>query len=153
MRHTLAFKPNEKPEDELKKYIFSGWMMLLLNIALSVMIFFMVYWNRTFIHHQVTTIALAAYTFCAFTIAIVNFIKYRKYKSPVFNAAKSISLTSATVSIMTLEATMLTTFGADMDSINRKIFLGTTGAAISIFVVILALIMIVKGIRNYKAMS
>ena len=150
MKYTLKFGPNVKPKEELKKYIFSGWLMLLLNIALSVMIFFMVYWNRTFIHHQITTIALAAYTFISFTISIINFVKYRKYKSPLFNAAKSISLTAATVSIITLEATMLTSFGTDMNPIIRKLFLGITGAVISVFVVSLALMMIVKGTRSYK---
>ena len=127
--------------------------MLLLNIALSVMIFFMVYWNRTFIHHQITTIALAAYTFISFTISIINFVKYRKYKSPVFNAVKSISLTAATVSIITLEATMLTSFGTDMNPLIKKLFLGITGAVISVFVVSLALMMIVKGIRSYKEVT
>ena len=150
MKHTLKFEPNEKPKDELKKYIFSGWMMLVLNMALSVMIFFMVYWNKTFKHHQITTIALAAYTFISFAIAIVNFIRYRKYKSPLFNAAKSISLTSASVSIITLETTMLTSFGADMDLSTRKLFLGLTGAAVSLFVLTLAIIMIIKGTRMYK---
>ena len=153
MKYTLKFGPNDKLKEELKKYIFSGWMMLLLNIALSVMIFFMVYWNRTFIHHQITTIALAAYSFISFAIAIINFIKYKKYQSPVFNATKSISLTAATVSIITLEATMLTSFGADMDPIIKKSFLGITGAVISVFVVSLALMTIVKGIRSYKEMT
>ena len=150
MKHTLKFEPNEKPKDELKKYIFTGWMMLFLNMALCVMIFFMVYWNRTFKHHQITTIALAAYTFISFTIAIVNFIRYRKYKSPLFNAAKSISLTSASVSIITLETTMLTSFGSNMDLSTRKLFLGLTGAAVSLFVLTLAIIMIIKGTRMYK---
>ena len=150
MRHTLTYKPNEKPKSELIKYIICGWMMLLLNIALSVMIFFMVYFNRTFNHHEITTIALAAYTFTAFTLAIVNFIKYRKYKSPVFSAAKSISLTSASVSIITLEATMLTSFGSDMEPIVRKLFLGLTGALVSVFVVSLAVIIIVKGMKQLK---
>lgn len=150
MKYTLQYEPNDKLKDELKKYIFSGWMMLLLNIALSAMIFFMVYWNRTFIHHQITTIALAAYTFISFTISIINFIKYRKYQSPVFNATKSISLTAAAVSIITLEATMLTSFGADMDPLIRKLFLGITGGIILFFVLSLALIMIIKGTRSYK---
>ena len=150
MRHTLKCEPNEKPKEELLKYILSGWMMLLLNIALTVMVFFMVYWNRTFNHHQITTIALAAYTFTAFVIAIVNFIKYRKLKSPVFNAAKSLSLTSASVSIITLEATMLTTFGMDMEPVIRKLFLGLTGGAVSAFVVGLAILIIVKGTKELK---
>ncbi len=150
MKHTLTYNPNEKPKSELIKYVSCGWMMLLLNIALSVMVFFMVYFDRTFNHHEITTIALAAYTFIAFTLAIINFIKYRKYKSPVFKAAKSISLTSACVSIITLEATMLTSFGSMMEPIIKKLFLGLTGLAVNVFVVILAMIIIVNGTKQLK---
>ena len=150
MRHTLSNEANEKPKLELKKYCFCGWMLLFLNLALMVMVFFMVYWNRTFNHHQITTIALAAYTFTAFTLAIINFIKYRKLKSPVYSAAKSISLTSACVSIITLEATMLTAFGADMDITVRRLFLGFTGSVVSLFVLLLAINIIVNGIREIR---
>ena len=150
MRHTLRNEANEKPKLELKKYCTCGWLLLFLNLALSLMIFFMVYWNRTFNHHPITTIALAAYTFVSFTIAIINFIKYKKLKSPVYSAAKSISLTSACVSIITLEATMLTSFGSDMDLVTRKILLGCTGGVISIFVVILAINIIFNGIKQLR---
>ena len=150
MKYTLRFKPNEKIKEELIRYRRCGWMLLLLNITLSVMVFFMVYWNRTFKHHEITTIALATYTFISFSIAIVNFIKYRKYKSPIFNAAKSISLISVSVSIITLEATMLTSFGADMDTVVRKLFLGLTGGFVSLFVICLALIIIIKGTKQLK---
>jgi hypothetical protein len=150
MRHTLANEANEKPKAEIIKYCFCGWMMLFLNLALSVMVFFMVYWNRSFNHHEITTIALAAYTFTSFTMAIINFIKYRKLKSPVYSAAKSISLTSACVSIITLEATMLTAFGSDMDIFVRRILLGFTGGVVSLFVVFLAINIIVNGMRQIK---
>lgn len=152
MRHTLVNNVNEKPKSELLKYCFCGWMLLLLNLALSIMVFFMVYWNRTFNHHEITTIALAAYTFFSFTMAILNFIKYRKIKSPVYSAAKAISLTSACVSIITLEATMLTVFGGDMDIIVRKILLGFTGGSVSIFVMILSINIIINGIKRLKSM-
>ena len=150
IRHTLKYKPNEKTKSEILKYIVCGFMMLLLNIALTVLIFFMVHKNQTSHHHEITTIALAAYTFTAFTIAIINFIKYRKYKSPVFSAAKSISLTTASVSIITLEATMLTSFGSDMEIEIRQLFLALTGGVVSIFVVTLAVFMIVIGFKNIK---
>ena len=150
MRHTLANEANEKLKAELIKYCFCGWMMLFLNLALSVMVFFMVYWNRSFNHHEITTIALAAYTFTSFTMAIINFINYRKLKSPVYSAAKSISLTSACVSIITLEATMLTAFGSDMDIFVRRILLGFTGGVVSLFVVFLAINIIVNGMRQIK---
>ena len=150
MRHSLANEANEKLKAELIKYCFCGWMMLFLNLALSVMVFFKVYWNRSFNHHEITTIALAAYTFTSFTMAIINFVKYRKLKSPVYSAAKSISLTSACVSIITLEATMLTAFGSDMDIFVRRILLGFTGGVVSLFVVFLAINIIVNGMRQIK---
>ena len=150
MRHTLVNEANEKPRSELLKYCFCGWMMLFLNLALSLMVFFMVYWNRTFVHHEITTIAMAAYTFTSFTLAIINYIKYRKLKSPVYSAAKSISLTSACVSIITLEATMLTSFGSDMDITVRKVLLGITGGIVSLFVLAIAINIIINGIIQLK---
>ena len=122
-----------------------------MNLTLSLMIFFMIYWNRTFIHNEITTIALAAYTFTAFTIAIVNISKYRKYNSPVYSVSKIISLASATVSILTLEATMLTTFGdGSMSLTDRRIMLGCTGGAISIFIITMAIYMIVQSSKRIK---
>ncbi len=55
--------------EELIKYRNCGIAFLLMNLALSLMVFFMVYWNRTFEHHQITTIAMAAYTFGSMTMA------------------------------------------------------------------------------------
>ena len=148
--HILKYSVNENEKTETIKYLICGYLMLILNIALTVMVIFMVVWDKTFNHHQITTIALAAYTFTSFTVAIVSYIKYRKFKSPVYSAAKSISLTSASVSIITLEATMLTSFGANLEPIIRKIFLGLTGAAVSAFVIILAIHIIKKGIKQLK---
>jgi len=113
LKHTKKFKANEQEKAELKNYIISGWLLLFMNLSLALIVFFMVYWNRTFYHHMITTIALAAYTFVTFTFAIVNLIKYKKYKSPVYSAAKTISLIAGAVSILTLETKMLTTFVAN----------------------------------------
>ena len=129
--------------EELIRYRLCGWIFLAMNIALCLMVFFMVYWNRTFQHHEITTIALAAYTFTAFTVAVINMVKYRKYNSPVYSASKAISFASACVSMLTLEATMLTTFGdGTMDAVTRKMLLGCTGGVISVFVVVMAVYMI-----------
>ena len=150
-RYTIKHKPGEKMREELIRYRLCGWIFLVMNLALSLMVFFMVYWNRTLRHHEITTIALAAYTFTAFTMAIINMVKYRKYNSPVYSASKAISLASACVSMLTLEATMLTTFGAGtMGAITRKIFLGCTGGVISVFVVVMAIYMIRQSSKKLK---
>ena len=149
VRHTRRHKPGENMLDELKKYRACGIVFLIMNLALALMIFFMVYWNRTFHHHEITTIALAAYTFTSLTLAIINTVKYRKYNSPVFSASKAISLASACVSMLTLEATMLTTFGdGTMSLTERRIFLGISGGVISVFIIAMAIYMIVQANRK-----
>ena len=153
-QYTIKNKPGEKMREELIRYRLCGWIFLAMNLTLSLMVFFMVYWNRTFRHHEITTIALAAYTFTAFTVAIINMVKYRKYNSPVYSAAKAISLASASVSMLTLEATMLTTFGdGTMDAITRKILLGCTGGVISVFVVVMAIYMIQQSSKKLKELK
>ena len=150
LSHTRMYKQNEEIEKELKRYYVCGWMLLLINLALSVIIFFIVYWNRTFVHHEITTITLATYTFTTFTFAIINSIKYKKYNSPVYSASKTITLISACVSMLTLETTMLTTFGGEDSPIFRQIILGLTGLAVSVFTITMAIIMIVKGAKQLK---
>ncbi len=149
--YTRFHKPGEDMTAELKRYRNCGIVFLLLNLALTLIIFFMVYWNRTFHHHQITTIAMAAYTFFSFTMAIMNIVKYRKYGSPVYSASKAISLAAACVSMLTLEATMLTTFDdGSMNLLTRRIFLGATGGAISVFIISMAIYMIVRATKQLK---
>ena len=139
---------------ELVHYRTCGWIFLLMNIALTLIIFFMVYWNRTFKHHEITTITLAAYTFTTFTFAIINVVKYRKYNSPVLSAGKAISLASASVSMLTLTSTMLTTFNdGTMDLLTRKIMLGATGGVVSVFIIVMAIYMIVQSTKKLRALK
>ena len=125
-----------------------------MNLALSLMIFFMVYWDKTFHHHEITTIAMAAYTFTSLALAIVNTVKYRKYNSPVYSASKAISLAAACVSMLTLESTMLTTFhDGSMDLTSRRIMLGASGGVISVFIIAMAIFMIVQGTKKLKLLQ
>ena len=150
-RHTTRYAPGERMRDELIKYRACGIVFLPMNLALALIVFFMVYWNRTFEHHMITTIALAAYTFTSMAVAIINFVKYRKYNSPVFSAAKAISLAAALVSMLTLESTMLTTFSDEtMTAAEQKWMLGATGGAISVLIIATAVYMIVVGTKKLK---
>ena len=149
--HTRKYAPGEKLKTEIIKYRACGIVFLIMNLALTLIIFFMVYWNRTFEHHMITAIAMAAYTFTSFTLAIINVIKYKKYNSPVFSASKATSFASACVSMLTLASTMLTTFGNGTMSLSeRKMMLGCIGAAVSLVVVAMAIGMISKSSKKLK---
>ena len=140
--------------EELLKYRACGAVFLLMNLALALIVFFMVYWNRTFEHHMITAIAMAAYTFTTFTVGIINVIKYKKYNSPVFSASKAISLAAALVSMLTLGSTMLTTFrDGTMTEMGEKLMLGSIGGGVSILIVATAIYMIVTGTRKIKQLD
>ncbi|MBQ2772883.1 MAG: hypothetical protein IJF45_00885 [Clostridia bacterium] len=151
VRHTRKYLPGEKMQSELEKYRACGIVFLLMNLALTLIVFFMVYWNRSFVHHMITAIAMAAYTFAAFTVAIVNVIKYKKYNSPVFSASKAISLAAALVSMLTLESTMLSSFDdGTLTALGQKWLLAATGGAVSAFIITMAIRMIVYSTKQLK---
>lgn len=151
VRHTAKNQPGMAMGREWRHYRVCGWFFLLMNLALTMIVFFMVYWNRTFHHHQITAIAMAAYTFTAFTVAIVNLVQYRKYNSPVYSASKAISFAAACVSMLTLESTMLTAFEkGEMTLTDRRILLGISGGMVCVFVIAMAIYMIVHSTKQLK---
>ena len=147
VKHTRKYKANEETIIEVKKSILCGYLLIAMNLALAVIVFFIVYWNKTFYHHMITTIAMAAYTFFTFTFAIINLVRYRKYKSAVYSSAKTISLIAGAVSMLTLESTMLTTFGTAESQLFSQIMLSLTGIAVIAF----AITMIVPYYETLKA--
>ncbi len=155
LSHTRKYEAGEREYEELLKYRACGWVFLLMNLALALIVFFMVYFNRTFVHHMITAIAMAAYTFAAFAAAAVNIVRFRKYNSPVFSASKAIAFAAACVSILTLTSTMFTAFGdGTMDVAAQKMMLGSVGFAVSGVVLGMAVYMIAestKKIKKFKA--
>ena len=150
VKHLSKYKANEKADMEIKKYLICGVLLLVMNLALAVIIFFIVYFNKTFYHHMITTIAMAAFTFSTFIIAIINLVRYKKYKSPVYSAVKIVSFIAGCVSMLTLETTMLTTFGESAGSSFSQLMLSLTGAVVSVLSIVMAIRMIVKGTRWLK---
>ncbi len=148
-RYTLKNRAGEHVARELVHYRAVGIVLLLMNLAISLMVFFMVYWNRTFHHHEITAIALAAYTFFSFATAVTGVVDYRKYNSPVYSATRAIKLVCASVSMLTLEATLLTAFGGEeMTQSTRRMALGVSGAVICAAILAISIFMIVRGTKE-----
>lgn len=138
-RHTMG----EHPAAEQRYFRLCSRLLLPINAALSVMIFYMIHENRTVHHSEITVIAMAAYTFTALSAAIVNVIRYRRYQSPVLSAAKAVSLAAACVSMLTLENAMLNTFGGDtMLPQTRHLFLAFSGGGVSLWILAMAVYML-----------
>ena len=149
-RYTRGHGPGEEPVTEWKKYRLCGIFLLPMTLTLAIFLLYFLWQIREFRHHEITTIAMAAYTFSMLSLAIVNAFRYRNSESPVYSAAKSISLASALVSLLTLENAMLTAFGQPEDTMFRRIMLGISGLGILILLWWIAVHMIRKAGRKLR---
>lgn len=148
-----ALNLGENRLSELKICRFCGMILLCMNLALAVIVFYITRQNKGFVHHSITTIAMATYTFTSFTLAIINAVKYRKYNSPVLSAAKAISLVAASVSMLTLQTAMLTVFGEENDPIFRLTMTSFTGSGVCFFVLATAIYIIVSSNAEIRQMK
>lgn len=151
-RHIVQHEPGAELLRELRHYRACGWVFLLMNLALSGMMLYRIAEKRLVRHHEIITIAMAAYTFASLTMAIVNVGKYRKYQSPVLSASRAISLAAASVSVLSLESTMLVTFNqGNLTARTQTLFLALSGGGVSCLIVAMAVYMIVRANQRIKA--
>lgn len=151
-RHLRASVPGKDLRGEWCKYRLCGAGLVPMNLALSVFVFYYVRHLRPTTHHEITVIAMAAYTFLSLTMAIVNIVRYRRYASPVCSAAKALSLASACISMLSLENAMLTAFSAADETLFRQIMLGASGAVAAMVILGIALYMIVHATKNLRCL-
>lgn len=138
---------------ELKRARLCAWILMTVNLALSGAVLMMVIFNRGFQYQGILIYVIALYTFYITTTAIIDMVKYRKYKSPVMSITKIIKMASALFSMLFLETAMFAQFGAETSPETKRILIIATGAGICVAVVSMAVYMIVqtsKEIRQYK---
>ena len=137
----------EEKRQGLLCYRLCGWFMLVLNIAVSVLMFMVIVQNQRIEYHMIVCIGLAAFTFYCFTRAVINMIKYKRQKTPIYAAVKRIDMVKAIVSIFTLQVAMLTTFEGQGASIDKGLMNMLTGIAVTIAINTIGTMMIagVKG--------
>ena len=150
--HTRMHAVGEDPQRELFLYRTSGVILLVMSLALLLIVFFMLYFGRSFSHHMITAIAMAAYTFLAFGVSLINVIRRKQYNSPVFSASRATAFAAACVSMLTLTSTMLKTFGSGtVPPPAEKLLLGAVGFCASAVVILMAVYMTARGTRELKA--
>lgn len=113
--------------------------------------FMVIVQKQTISYHMIVTIGLAAFTFYSFTMAIINFIRYRKRENPVYSALKRIDLAKAIVSIFTLQVAMLTCFGDG--TLNAGLMNTLTGVAVTVSINTIAAFMLWGVKKDYKQLE
>lgn len=135
---------------ELQRARLCSCILLLLNFVLTGAVMMILYQNKGFEYHGILIYVMASYTFYITTHAIIDLVKYRKYQSPVMTTSKIIALSSALVSMLSLETAMFSQFGGDMAPENKWLMIALTGAGVSIAVIVMSVYMIVKTAQEIK---
>ncbi len=135
---------------ELKRAKLCAYILLTVNLTLSGAVLMMVYFNKGFEYKGFLIYVIALYTFYLTISAIVDMVRYRKYKSPIMSITKVIKMTSSLFSMLFLETAMLAQFGGDVSPSSKRIMIMMTGAGISVIVVIMAVYMIVTSTKEIK---
>jgi hypothetical protein len=134
---------------EFRRYRVCGYVLLVMNQALAAIVIYIVHQNQGFSYPGVLIYGMALYAFYAIITAIINVVKFRKLGSPVLSAAKTVNLTAALVSMLSLETAMLSEFGGD-DSTFRFWMTAISGGVVCTFVLGMAIYMIVRATRYLK---
>ena len=119
-----------------------GVLMLLVNSAISAVVFMTVFHNEGYVYPGIIIYATAAYTFYRVISTIIQMVKFRKINKPMSYVTKVINFSASLMSLFALQTAMLTQFGdgtVNSDALN--IF---TGAFVCATVVFIAIYMIIR---------
>ncbi|MDD4849076.1 MAG: hypothetical protein PHO10_00085 [Gemmiger sp.] len=125
----------------------SGIFLILLCFVLTGVIYIGVSQNIATTYDEITMITIAAYTFCKIAVAIVKAVKQHKNPSPILAVIRTIGYAEVAASVLTLQRSMLASFGA-VNAAEARRMNACTGAAVCLFVLALGLALMARGKRK-----
>lgn len=126
---------------ELRQYRITGGFLIALDAALGVIAVEIVQHGHSYHYPGTLIYVVALHAFYSLTLAVTNAVKYRKFNSPVLSAAKMVNLTTALVSIFTLETAMLSSFGGSYPY--EKLMTASTAGGVWTIVFCVAVYMVI----------
>lgn len=141
-----------KPRRELHCYRATGFFLVVLDLALSVIATQIVRDGYGYNYPGTLIYVVALHAFYSLILSAVNAVKFRKLHSPVLSAAKAVNLTTAVVSIFSLETAMLSQFGSDQAEF-RLLMTACTAVSVCAIVLGLAAYMVVSANRKLRRIT
>lgn len=121
----------------------SGALLIVLSFVLSGVIYISISQNIAMKYGEIIMITIAAYTFCKIGAAVTKAVKQRKNPSPLLAVIRNIGYTEVAASVLTLQRSMLVSFG-EMSAEKARVMNILSGAAVCLFVLSLGISMIIK---------
>ena len=144
----FEYKNKSKSSADTEYFVMrlSGILLILLSFVLSGVIYISISQNIAVKYDEILMITIAAYTFFKIIMAIVKAVKQHKNPSPLLAVIRNIGYAEAAASILTLQRSMLVSFGT-MNNTEAHIMNILTGAAACLYVLIIGIYLLLK-IKN-----
>lgn len=133
---------------EWQRYRSCGVLLLVLTAALSAMAAHMVITGKGSSYPGYAIYAAAAYTFYILSTGIIGLVRSRRLRCPILSATRLLCLSTALVSMLSLQTAMFASFG-DGSSFER-VMNAISGSAVCATVLIIALFMIRRANRALR---
>lgn len=134
-----------------KSYRFCGFLILLMHLTLTGIIFQTINWNRAEEQGEILVIATAFFAFYKITTSIITIIRDRKHLHPVDSSIRMLNLAQAIFAIFSLQASMFHTFGTG--EAWEHLFNIITGCTVCLLIVSVGIYMICRGNREIKKLQ
>lgn len=152
MRYSAVLfeKKNRSDNLDTERFVqkFSGVMLIGLSFVLAGSVYLSVRFDVASSIHEIIMITIAAYTFTKATLAIINAVKVRKRNSPLLETLRNITLADASVSVFSMQRSMLVSFDG-MTAGDIKLMNTLTGIGVCLIVFALGVFMIRRD-KNVK---
>lgn len=125
----------------------SGVLLIILSFVLAAVNYISLSRNIAAKYGEITMITIAAYTFYKITMAMIRAIRQHRDPSPLLAVIRNTSYAEAAASVLTLQRSMLVSFGT-MSSSKIRIMNALTGAGACLFVLMLGILMTIRGVKR-----
>lgn len=125
----------------------SGIIMIILSFVLALLVFLSLKQKIAVKYDTIMMITIATYTFYKVIITVVRASKKRDDKLPLFSTLRCISYAEVAASVLTLQRSMLASFGSGDDEFSF-IMNAATGMVVFLFILALGIFITVKGSRK-----
>ncbi len=144
-----AYRNRAAPSADTEYFVMalSGILLAVLSFVLMAVVAISLSRNTAVRHPEIMMITIAAYTFSKLTIAIVQSVRQRRDTAPLPAVIRGIRRAEVAASILTLQRSMLVSFGAPSGQRTYCMNL-LTGAAVCLFVLVFGVSMAVRGIKK-----
>ena len=119
-----------------------GGILVALAVILGISTALSILQDRAVPHGLIIMLVIAIYTFWKLTMAIIHTVQAHMSGTPLTRTIRNITLASALAAMMTMQRSMLASFGADMPAGEVLLFNALTGGGVCLLVLLMGLNML-----------